>query len=519
MQRDLGQQGLAGSGDNTLVLWDKLSVDETTVLQTIFWSAAVSRLAVADPLADSKSKANSLIASLLDQGLLEETGLQGSIGGRRPETVQLRQRLGVLIGADLGATRMDVAVMNPDVSVRARIAEPADMRRGPGVVLARARTLMRPLLTESGVSPRQVIAIGFGVPGPVDFASAQRVNPPLMPNWDSFSIRDYLREEYAAPVFVDNDVKLMALGESQDLVARDIVRDWGYCMQFDLFNDSQNVVLRNDVVHALERCDAEAARSACASLREKCPGDEQLDALQLLVEAVADRSDARLQTHAALHAARHDLQDRFEPAARRVLSNDSATHWLRARWQALAQRADLLAFDPNHAQDHAAPLYLRAGQWQAAADAVAAITSWRRIPTPLFWMVQARLQLLGLQSSWAMLAELAWLSPARLDELVPQAIDPTLGQLMHTFQARFEGEGEVGDLAWFPAWLLTERPGLVSLLSQAQASQHSDPEKAMRVMVELLGLERQGRHHDVVARRKTLRGLHASLYAAYMATR
>jgi predicted NBD/HSP70 family sugar kinase len=34
-----------------------------------------------------------------------------------------------------------------------------------------------------------------------------------MPEWDSFSIQDYLREEYAAPVFVDNDVNLMALGE------------------------------------------------------------------------------------------------------------------------------------------------------------------------------------------------------------------------------------------------------------------------------------------------------------------
>jgi predicted NBD/HSP70 family sugar kinase len=34
-----------------------------------------------------------------------------------------------------------------------------------------------------------------------------------MPAWDSFSIRDYLREDYAAPVFVDNDVNLMALGE------------------------------------------------------------------------------------------------------------------------------------------------------------------------------------------------------------------------------------------------------------------------------------------------------------------
>ena len=34
-----------------------------------------------------------------------------------------------------------------------------------------------------------------------------------MPQWDSFSIRDDLRAEYEAPVWVDNDVNLMALAE------------------------------------------------------------------------------------------------------------------------------------------------------------------------------------------------------------------------------------------------------------------------------------------------------------------
>lgn len=53
----------------------------------------------------------------------------------------------------------------------------------------------------------------MGVPGPVDFESGQLVNPPLMPDWDGFSIRDYLCEAFAAPVFVYNDVNLMALGE------------------------------------------------------------------------------------------------------------------------------------------------------------------------------------------------------------------------------------------------------------------------------------------------------------------
>ncbi|MDB5861932.1 MAG: Glucokinaselike protein [Ramlibacter sp.] len=193
--------------------WDQLSAAEMDVLQTVFWSLGSSRNVLADRLDCSKSKANALAAGLIEQGLLEETGLQVSSGGRRPETLQLAQGLGVVIGVDLGATSLDVAVMQPDLTVLARHSEDADVRAGPGVVLARVRDLMRELLAGCGMSPKKVIGVGMGVPGPVDFASAQLVNPPLMPEWDSFSIRDYLGEAFTAPVFVDNDVNLMALGE------------------------------------------------------------------------------------------------------------------------------------------------------------------------------------------------------------------------------------------------------------------------------------------------------------------
>jgi hypothetical protein len=118
-----------------------------------------------------------------------------------------------------------------------------------------------------------------------------------------------------------------------------------------------------------------------------------------------------------------------------------------------------------------------------------------------------------------MLTELAWLSPRRFGELVQRLGDPILQQLSRRFEASFEGVGDASDLAWFPAWLLTDRPDLAVHLGAAQLSLDGAPEQAMRVLVELLGLERQGRHHDIIARRKTLRDLHSSLYAAYMRTR
>jgi glucokinase-like ROK family protein len=193
--------------------WSGLTADEMQLLETTFWSAGGSRHGMAERLGFSKSKTNTLIAGLVEQGMLAESGLQQSSGGRRAENLQLNAGLGALIGVDIGATSLDVAILRPDLTLLAQHGEAADVRQGPGVMMARVRTLMRELLAQCGLTAKDVLGVGIGVPGPVNFAIGQLVNPPLMPAWDSFSIRDYLREEYAAPVFVDNDVNLMALGE------------------------------------------------------------------------------------------------------------------------------------------------------------------------------------------------------------------------------------------------------------------------------------------------------------------
>jgi len=55
--------------------------------------------------------------------------------------------------------------------------------------------------------------IGIGVPGPVEFATGLPVSPPIMPGWDKFPVRERFSTRYKVPVWVDNDVNLMALGE------------------------------------------------------------------------------------------------------------------------------------------------------------------------------------------------------------------------------------------------------------------------------------------------------------------
>lgn len=290
-------------------------------------------------------------------------------------------------------------------------------------------------------------------------------------------------------------------------------------MQFDLFNDSQTVALRNDVIHALAKADALRAQLAWESLRRTCPQDDALAPLWVLVTAVATDSTGLFRNHEALARARCALHQEMTPAALRAMGAAEAEIWLRLRWQALAERAARLPYQPAQPDDHAAPLWLRARNWQAAADTVAGIDSWRRIPVPLAWMLQARLQLQGLQANWPLLAELAWLAPDRLEGVVKAVSEPILHALLRQFAQDFEAEDEGGELAWFPAWVLIEQPALAGALTPAQRSQQSTPEQAMRLLLELLGLERQGRQREMIEHRKRLRGLHGALYAAYMARR
>jgi glucokinase-like ROK family protein len=57
------------------------------------------------------------------------------------------------------------------------------------------------------------------VPGPVEFQTGRPISPPIMPGWDGYPIRERFAARYEAPVWVDNDVNVLALGEWRSGVA------------------------------------------------------------------------------------------------------------------------------------------------------------------------------------------------------------------------------------------------------------------------------------------------------------
>ncbi len=153
------------------------------------------------------------VSELLDRGLLIEGHLGPSTGGRAPRQLEFPAGIGHILCADLGATSIDVAISDVGGNILAHRSELADISAGPEAILTRVMTLFDALRAEEGDVPGKLWAIGLGVPGPVDFERGYVVAPPIMPGWGEFPIREVFAERYDVPVWVDNDVNVMTLGE------------------------------------------------------------------------------------------------------------------------------------------------------------------------------------------------------------------------------------------------------------------------------------------------------------------
>jgi hypothetical protein len=295
--------------------------------------------------------------------------------------------------------------------------------------------------------------------------------------------------------------------------------------QLDIFADARDVMLRNDLVDALARRDLRASHACIDCLGAEYPADALLAPARSLAAVLAGAGEPLDATAGAGTPGTADryLREHVLPAAVTVLGAVQGRAWLVPLWRELALQRASLPWNGARPDDHATPLWLAAGDWARAAESAGSIASWRRIPDPLTWMTEARYRLIGLDETWPLLTELAWLSPRRLDALLVALADPLLNRLRRRFDQDFDAGGHATDphgaLAWFPAWVLTHTPALGPHVSPAEPGQDSLPERALRLLVQLLGLEHQGRHNDLMSRRKSLRDLSSPLYEAYMATR
>jgi predicted NBD/HSP70 family sugar kinase len=183
------------------------------VLSLIRDGEAVTRADLARRTGLARSTVAQRVEALLAHQLVYEAGGSASTGGRPPTVLAFNRSAGVVLVADLGATHSRLAVSDLAGAPLSERAYDTDVARAPEEVLGWVHERFTALLEEVGREPDDVRGIGIGVPAPVAFSRGEPVAPPMMPGWDGFSIPGWFSRHYDAPVLVDNDVNIMALGE------------------------------------------------------------------------------------------------------------------------------------------------------------------------------------------------------------------------------------------------------------------------------------------------------------------
>jgi predicted NBD/HSP70 family sugar kinase len=151
------------------------------------------------------------VGQAIQMGYLTEGRFGASSGGRHPRTLRFHAERGLIVVCALGVLHVRVGIAALDGDILEHIHRVWDISRGPEETLKVVMSLVDEVLKKG---PKQPIwSVVVGLPGPVDFASGQPVAPPNMPSWNAFDVRAPFEERFHAPVWVDNDVNLLALGE------------------------------------------------------------------------------------------------------------------------------------------------------------------------------------------------------------------------------------------------------------------------------------------------------------------
>ena len=185
------------------------------LLSLIRGSQGLTRAELGDLTGLARSTVTARLAELVAEGLVVERPGEHSTGGRPASLFCLNVSTGVVLAIDGGATRIALAIADLSGEILLERTELRSIDAGPEATLRWACAELEAMLADAGRGRDEVRCIGVGLPGSVDFKTGRPVSPHRMPGWDAFPVADTLRAHFGAPVLVDNDVNVMALGEAR----------------------------------------------------------------------------------------------------------------------------------------------------------------------------------------------------------------------------------------------------------------------------------------------------------------
>ena len=187
------------------------ALHRAAILELIRSTGGISRAQIGAALEIRRQVVKQVVEDLLAEGVILETGQKEAGGGRKRSILQFNGANHLMIGVDLGGTKVYGAMANLNGAILHEAAFEHHHTRSEESFTLVCRVIDT-LLRHAQDAALPVRGIGVGVPGLVQPGVGSVSLAPAL-EWHDFPLKERLTGQYPYPVIGENDVKLAALGE------------------------------------------------------------------------------------------------------------------------------------------------------------------------------------------------------------------------------------------------------------------------------------------------------------------
>lgn len=183
------------------------------VLRLIWQKRRISRAEIAGLAGLSRSTVSEIVSEILPMGIVAEVGEGQSRGGRRPIVLEFQDDACVILGVEMGATHVVVALTDLRGRVLASQSREHPVRDDPAGTRRLIADLCQACLAAPAAGVRPLVGIGVAVASPVDPSHPDNLSTIVLPAWNGQLGLQSLARHHDVPLMVDNDANLGALAE------------------------------------------------------------------------------------------------------------------------------------------------------------------------------------------------------------------------------------------------------------------------------------------------------------------
>lgn len=188
-------------------------INLSLVLNTIWENEPISRRDLAKLTGLTPSSITNIIKRLMQDGVLLETGVGESSGGRKPVMLHINGQSGYIIGIELTFYHITGIIMDMRAKKVGKLIEDTRLKDGKEAVVGRIIDIIDKLINQAGIEKAKVLGIGISAPGPYDHDRGILINPPNFPGWHNVPIVDIIQGRFNIPTYLEKETQAAALAE------------------------------------------------------------------------------------------------------------------------------------------------------------------------------------------------------------------------------------------------------------------------------------------------------------------